>query len=419
VRLFGVIHFISILLVFGLVLYAYVELNNFYILLLSLMFPVMFTAHIFFQPYKTSLAVGNKLLRAISSWATIYLFIVLVFFLSKTGSEFSRIGVTTSFIFAAFFDFVLIILRDYVGKHNLDSVLIISNDKEKYQRLNKSFYGLKVLDILEPDEELNIENIVSSYAPDKLIIDAKKNYLNRVSHDLLDLRCEVIVVPSFLDDIYINNRTTKIFGMFAFQTTKPSYRNVEELLLKRFFDILIALVLLILFSPLLVFVSFLIKITSYGPILFIQQRHGKNGRIFNLYKFRSMKVEKDDKFSQARRHDPRVTPVGSFIRRTSIDELPQLFNILKGHMSLVGPRPHAIEHNQMYANKIRNFMSRHNVVPGMTGLAQIRGQRGEANEENMKNRFNSDMEYIQNWSLFLDIKILFLTIPSLFNKNIY
>lgn len=379
----------------------------------------MFTAHIFFQPYKTSLAVGNKLLRAISSWATIYLFIVLVFFLSKTGSEFSRIGVTTSFIFAAFFDFVLIILRDYVGKHNLDSVLIISNDKEKYQRLNKSFYGLKVLDILEPDEELNIENIVSSYAPDKLIIDAKKNYLNRVSHDLLDLRCEVIVVPSFLDDIYINNRTTKIFGMFAFQTTKPSYRNVEELLLKRFFDILIALVLLILFSPLLVFVSFLIKITSYGPILFIQQRHGKNGRIFNLYKFRSMKVEKDDKFSQARRHDPRVTPVGSFIRRTSIDELPQLFNILKGHMSLVGPRPHAIEHNQMYANKIRNFMSRHNVVPGMTGLAQIRGQRGEANEENMKNRFNSDMEYIQNWSLFLDIKILFLTIPSLFNKNIY
>lgn len=383
------------------------------------MFPVMFTAHIFFQPYKTSLAVGNKLLRAISSWATIYLFIVLVFFLSKTGSEFSRIGVTTSFIFAAFFDFVLIILRDYAGKHNLDSVLIISNDKEKYQRLNKSFYGLKVLDILEPDEELNIENIVSSYAPDKLIIDAKKNYLNRVSHDLLDLRCEVIVVPSFLDDIYINNRTTKIFGMFAFQTTKPSYRNVDELLLKRFFDILIALVLLILFSPLLVFVSFLIKITSHGPILFIQQRHGKNGRIFNLYKFRSMKVEKDDKFAQARRHDPRVTLVGSFIRRTSIDELPQLFNILKGHMSLVGPRPHAIEHNQMYANTIRNFMSRHNVVPGMTGLAQIRGQRGEANEENMKNRFNSDMEYIQNWSLFLDIKILFLTIPSLFNKNIY
>lgn len=379
----------------------------------------MFTAHIFFQPYKTSLAVGNKLLRAISSWATIYLFIVLVFFLSKTGSEFSRIGVTTSFIFAAFFDFVLIILRDYAGKHNLDSVLIISNDKEKYQRLNKSFYGLKVLDILEPDEELNIENIVSSYAPDKLIIDAKKNYLNRVSHDLLDLRCEVIVVPSFLDDIYINNRTTKIFGMFAFQTTKPSYRNVDELLLKRFFDILIALVLLILFSPLLVFVSFLIKITSHGPILFIQQRHGKNGRIFNLYKFRSMKVEKDDKFAQARRHDPRVTLVGSFIRRTSIDELPQLFNILKGHMSLVGPRPHAIEHNQMYANTIRNFMSRHNVVPGMTGLAQIRGQRGEANEENMKNRFNSDMEYIQNWSLFLDIKILFLTIPSLFNKNIY
>ncbi len=379
----------------------------------------MFTAHIFFQPYKTSHAVGNKLLRAISSWATIYLFIVLVFFLSKTGSEFSRIGVTTSFIFAAFFDFVLIILRDYIGKHNLDSVLIISNDKEKYQRLNKSFYGLKVLDILEPDEELNIENIVSSYAPDKLIIDAKKNFLNRVSHDLLDLRCEVIVVPSFLDDIYTNNRTTKIFGMFAFQTTKPSYRNVDELLLKRFFDILTALVLLILFSPLFVLVSFLIKITSYGPILFIQQRHGKNGRIFNLYKFRSMKVEKDDKFSQARRHDPRVTLVGRFIRRTSIDELPQLFNILKGDMSLVGPRPHAIEHNQMYANKIRNFMSRHNVVPGMTGLAQIRGQRGEANEENMKNRFNSDMEYIQNWSLFQDIKILFLTIPSLFNKNIY
>jgi putative colanic acid biosynthesis UDP-glucose lipid carrier transferase len=159
---------------------------------------------------------------------------------------------------------------------------------------------------------------------------------------------------------------------------------------------------------------------SPGPIIFKQERHGRNGKIIKVWKFRSMRLHDDHQVRHAGREDPRITPVGRFIRRTSIDELPQFFNVLQGHMALVGPRPHAIAHNDYYTGKIQAYMARHRIKPGITGLAQISGCRGETETlDKMQKRVEIDLNYINNWSLWLDIKILIKTPFTLFSKDIY
>ena len=155
-----------------------------------------------------------------------------------------------------------------------------------------------------------------------------------------------------------------------------------------------------------------VKLTSTGPILFRQRRYGLNGEEILVYKFRSMKTIEDGPIiPQATKEDPRVTPFGRFIRKTSLDELPQLFNVLQGKMSLVGPRPHAIAHNEMYRKLISGYMIRHKVRPGITGLAQVNGLRGETETiEKMRERVRYDLEYLRHWSPWLDIKILLRTL---------
>jgi len=176
---------------------------------------------------------------------------------------------------------------------------------------------------------------------------------------------------------------------------------------------------LVILLPLLLIVAAAIKITSEGPVLFGQQRHGWDGKIFTVYKFRSMYIHEEEEgvVTPATRSDDRITPVGNFIRRTSIDELPQLVNVLNGSMSLVGPRPHAVVHNNYYINKINAYMQRHRVKPGVTGLAQVNGFRGETQYlEKMRGRVEYDLQYIDNWSLWLDIKILARTIIVIFDE---
>jgi len=167
-------------------------------------------------------------------------------------------------------------------------------------------------------------------------------------------------------------------------------------------------------------VAIAVKLTSPGPVLFKQNRHGCDGEVIRVWKFRSMRVHDDQQVRQATRDDDRVTPLGRFLRRSSIDELPQLFNVLFGHMALVGPRPHAITHNIYYTGKVRAYMARHRLKPGITGLAQITGHRGETETvEKMQRRVAQDLNYINQWSLWLDIKILLKTPFTLFSKNIY
>jgi putative colanic acid biosynthesis UDP-glucose lipid carrier transferase len=184
---------------------------------------------------------------------------------------------------------------------------------------------------------------------------------------------------------------------------------------KRFFDLLFATIfLLTVFSWLFPLIAMLIKIDSTGPVFFIQARNGLRNTPFGCIKFRTMSFEKNAAFKQASKDDPRITKIGKFLRKSSIDELPQFMNVFRGEMSLIGPRPHPIKLNQEFTPFIVNIMSRHYVKPGITGLAQCMGYRGETKTlTEMENRFRLDRYYIENWSFWLDLKIVFLTIISL------
>lgn len=189
------------------------------------------------------------------------------------------------------------------------------------------------------------------------------------------------------------------------------FRGVARVL-KRMQDLVLGCMALALFALPMLLVALAIKLTSKGPVLFRQRRHGRDGVEFAVLKFRSMRVmENGATVVQAQRRDPRITPVGAFLRKTSLDELPQILNVIAGSMSLVGPRPHAVAHNLLYRTKILEYVRRHKVKPGITGWAQVNGLRGETDTlEKMVARVHHDLTYIREWSLWLDLKILFLTV---------
>jgi Undecaprenyl-phosphate glucose phosphotransferase len=186
-----------------------------------------------------------------------------------------------------------------------------------------------------------------------------------------------------------------------------------DVVAKSIFDLVLGSIALIILSPLLLLIAIAIKLDSKGTVLFRQKRLGFNNSVFEIYKFRSMYADAANapKTVQATKNDPRVTRVGRILRRTSLDELPQLLNVLNGTMSLVGPRPHAIDHNEEYARQIRGYFARHRVKPGITGWAQVHGLRGETRElERMEQRVKYDVDYSENWSLWLDVRILLRTV---------
>jgi exopolysaccharide biosynthesis polyprenyl glycosylphosphotransferase len=183
-----------------------------------------------------------------------------------------------------------------------------------------------------------------------------------------------------------------------------------------------AVVVVVVLPPVFFLVALAIKLDSPGPVLFRQHRQGLNGRVFTVFKFRTMTVQEDGPVvKQASRHDRRVTRVGRVLRRSSLDELPQFFNVLKGDMSIVGPRPHAVAHDTYYGNLLENYANRYRVKPGITGWAQVNGFRGELNEtNNMQGRVEYDLQYINNWTFWFDIFIMLITpFCSFFSRRAY
>jgi exopolysaccharide biosynthesis polyprenyl glycosylphosphotransferase len=191
--------------------------------------------------------------------------------------------------------------------------------------------------------------------------------------------------------------------------------------LKRVMDMLVAGLLLLLLTPVFIAVAFGIRMESEGPAFFRQRRGGQFGRSFSIYKFRTMRVMEDgEHVAQARQRDPRITPFGAFLRKTSMDELPQLINVLKGEMSLVGPRPHAVAHDREFQERFPGYAQRFAMKPGITGLAQVRGFRGETlTSESLEGRLSADLEYIESWSLTNDIRLLVATLKVPFDNGAY
>lgn len=244
-----------------------------------------------------------------------------------------------------------------------------------------------------------------------------RNVLNR----LADSTASVYIVPDFFVFELLHSRWTNIGGLPAVSIFENPFFGVDGSL-KRCADVLLATLLTPILSLPMLMIAILIKATSRGPVFFRQNRYGLDGQQIAVWKFRSMRVcENDGHLTQATKGDKRVTRVGAFLRRTSLDEIPQLFNVLIGNMSLVGPRPHANAHNEHYRQAIRGYMLRHKVKPGITGLAQVSGCRGETDSlDKMEQRISFDHRYIREWSMWLDLKILIKTVGVVLScRNAY
>lgn len=235
---------------------------------------------------------------------------------------------------------------------------------------------------------------------------------------LADSTASVYVVPDLFVYELLHARWTHVGGLPAVSVFETPFYGVDGLV-KRATDLTLAAAMLTVLAVPMAFIALAIKLASRGPVFFRQQRYGLDGRGIWVWKFRSMRVcEAGDRAVQATRQDARVTPLGAILRKTSLDELPQLFNVIGGSMSLVGPRPHATAHNEQYRKMIQGYMLRHKVKPGITGLAQVRGWRGETDTlEKMVKRVECDHQYIREWSWWLDVRILFQTVLTVLSRR--
>jgi Undecaprenyl-phosphate glucose phosphotransferase len=238
----------------------------------------------------------------------------------------------------------------------------------------------------------------------------RPHLINNLVRTLRVLPIPVHLLPDDNVATFLGARPGNIGTTFTVELQRAPLSGMEQWL-KRGFDLMVATAMIVLLAPLMLLAALLVKLDSRGPVLFKQKRNGFNGRIFAIYKFRSMRVLEDGaQIKQATRDDPRVTRIGRWLRRTSIDELPQLFNVLLGDMSVVGPRPHAVAHNNEYQTVVSNYAFRHHVKPGITGWAQVSGFRGETQTvEIMAKRVEYDLWYINHWNLWLDLRILLKT----------
>jgi len=250
----------------------------------------------------------------------------------------------------------------------------------------------------------------------------EEEQIKRVLHTLRHCTADIRMVPDIFEFFLLNHSMSEVAGLPVINLRATPLVGMNRIV-KEVEDRLLGLLILALISPVMVALAIGVKLSSPGPVLFKQKRHGWDGKPIEVWKFRSMKVheEKTGHVTQASRNDSRITPYGAFIRRTSLDELPQFINVVQGTMSIVGPRPHAIEHNEQYKHLVDQYMLRHKVKPGITGWAQINGYRGETDTlDKMQKRVEHDLYYIDNWSPWLDIKIIVLTLFKGFvHRNAY
>lgn len=267
----------------------------------------------------------------------------------------------------------------------------------------------------------DLPKYVRSHNIDVIFIVLPMRNIQRVT-DLLDQLHDTTASIYFVPDVFVFDliqcRTSDIDGMPVVALCETPFHGMRGVV-KKLSDYVIASIMLVIMSPLMAAIALTIKLTSSGSVMFKQRRYGLDGHEIIVYKFRTMTVSEDsDVVRQATRDDDRVTKVGAFLRKYSLDELPQFINVLQGRMSVVGPRPHAVAHNEAYRPLIKGYMVRHKVNPGITGLAQVQGFRGETSSvEDMRNRVNCDLEYLRNWSLALDLKIIARTVSVLFSDK--
>lgn len=283
------------------------------------------------------------------------------------------------------------------------------------QHLNKPD-GFKVIDHKLYFQDILFEELISHNQIDQVFVSQMGKFPREILINIYDV-CEVnhvrisyipYSIYNELTDLsvqYIDTLPILVVKRFPLDLAK---NQVLKFLLDKFFSLFVIIFLL---SWLIPIIAFIVMIDSKGPIFFVQKRNGLNGKVFNCYKFRTMRQTKDNSIKATVRNDDRITKIGKFLRKTSLDEIPQFFNVLIGDMSIVGPRPHMISQDHFYKEIIKKYNLRHYVKPGITGLSQVKGYRGAIDcNEDMENRIRTDIYYVRNWSFLLDIQIIYLTI---------
>ncbi len=288
---------------------------------------------------------------------------------------------------------------------------------DRQGQIGNTFHGYPVLGTLKDMLDYSRRNTV-----DDIIISLPWEADQRIKgiiQKLRELPVNVRLCPDLAGFLHLNIKYSTLAEIPMLDVVNKPL-DEWKYVMKAVEDKILGLLFLVLLSPLMLLISLAIKLESNGPVLFRQERYGFNNNKFRMLKFRSMYHgrPREKGVPQARQNDPRVTPLGKFLRKTSLDELPQLLNVLGGTMSIVGPRPHAVEHNKEYSKIIGGYYARHNVKPGLTGWAQVNGLRGETDiPDKMEARVKYDVHYIENWSLMFDAKILILTVPAVLQRN--
>ena len=402
--------------------------------------------------YRANAAFTQKALTLLKAWCISFAILLTIGFVSKQSEGYSRLLVGQLFVFGYLAQVATLFVLRKIQKRMMkrgeerEAAIIVGNgrladylyqkisgnpwfsvniegcvllDKPSDQPPDRNPLGPKVLgsigDLLKLVELHRIHAVYFVTPLDD------SSVLESVYFKLLDKHVAVHWVPDIFSLRLINHSVREIAGIPVLTLSETPLTGTR-LLAKAIEDLLLSAAILVAISPLLVIIALLIKLDSPGPVFFRQERTGWNGKTFKIWKFRTMYVHQPEGgvIKQAERGDPRITRVGAILRRSSLDELPQVFNVLTGEMSLVGPRPHAVQHDFEYAQRIAAYFARHNIKPGITGLAQVRGYRGETREiGQMMRRVESDIEYINNWSVWLDLSILLRTATVFSGKNAY
>lgn len=371
-------------------------------------------------------------------------------FFTKMGEAYSRMwfGIWMGFSVTALILYrlmILICLRFMRRRGLNERVVVIFGAGEIGQRFAEAvqqalWTGFRIIYFLDDnaaDKAKNINGIpviqtpasigafLKEHAVDEFWLALPLRAEQRVKQVLFELRNETISTRYVLDIFgmdLLNHSISDVAGFPVLNISASPMLGINRWA-KALEDRVLAAIILLLISPVLAIIALGVKLTSKGPVFFKQQRLGWDGRVIKVYKFRTMveHAEAHGKVTQATMHDPRITRFGRFLRRTSLDELPQFINVLQGRMSIVGPRPHALAHNEQYKELITTYMQRHRVKPGITGWAQVNGWRGETDTlEKMEKRVECDLYYINNWSIGFDLKIILLTLFRGFvSRNAY
>ncbi|MEZ9229575.1 undecaprenyl-phosphate glucose phosphotransferase [Vibrio amylolyticus] len=373
-------------------------------------------------------------------WLFTCIVLVFIAFFSKTSTDYSRVASGFWFVITpillvlwrALARYVLRKARDY--GYNRRRAIIIGATKTGVQLaeqlLNHPELGIEPVGFYDDrlENRLETEKLPLPFKGnvEKALKLAQKGIVQHVYiampmkantriHTYLgqfsDCTANTYLIPDFFTYNLIQSRFSSIGNIPTLSVHDTPFYGASSWI-KRLQDVVLSSVIIALISPVLIAVAIGVKLTSPGPIIFKQYRYGLDGKRIKVWKFRSMSSMDNGKIvKQATKNDPRITSFGAFLRRTSLDELPQFFNVIQGHMSIVGPRPHAVAHNEEYRTIVERYMLRHKVKPGITGLAQVSGYRGETDTlEKMEKRVEFDLKYIQSWSTWLDLKIIFKTV---------